>query len=85
MDQVWFVAALWLLLALVAVLAANWPRVSTALSEIVAGTIGKDRFLIRRPHTLTFGFLTPFYFATLDKSVADRTLATPMHVAEGVL
>jgi len=35
MGQVWFVAALWLLLALVAVLVANWLRVSTALSEIV--------------------------------------------------
>jgi glutathione-regulated potassium-efflux system ancillary protein KefC len=38
MGQVWFVAALWLLLALVAVLAANWLRISTALSEIVVGT-----------------------------------------------
>jgi len=37
MGQVWFVAALWLLLALVAVLVANWLRVSTALSEIVVG------------------------------------------------
>jgi Kef-type K+ transport system membrane component KefB len=41
MDQVWFVAALWLLLALVAVLAANWLRVSTALSEIVVGTVAQ--------------------------------------------
>jgi glutathione-regulated potassium-efflux system ancillary protein KefC len=38
MDHVWFVAAVWLLLALVAVLAANWLRISTALSEIVVGT-----------------------------------------------
>jgi glutathione-regulated potassium-efflux system ancillary protein KefC len=30
-----------LLLALVAVLAANWLRVSTALSEIVAGTVAQ--------------------------------------------
>jgi Kef-type K+ transport system membrane component KefB len=37
MDQMWFGAALWLLLALVAVLLANWMRVSTALSEIVVG------------------------------------------------
>jgi len=37
----WFVAALWLLLALVAVLAANWLRVSTALSEIVVGTVAQ--------------------------------------------
>jgi glutathione-regulated potassium-efflux system ancillary protein KefC len=39
MDQVWFVAALWLLLALVAVLVANWLKVATALSEIVVGTV----------------------------------------------
>src|ERR1039458_5913414 len=38
MDRMWFVAALWLALALVAVLAANWLRISTALSEIVVGT-----------------------------------------------
>jgi glutathione-regulated potassium-efflux system ancillary protein KefC len=41
MDQVWFVAALWLLLALVAVLVANWLKVSTALSEIVVGTVAQ--------------------------------------------
>src|SRR6202790_4186268 len=41
MDQVWFVAALWLLLALIAVLVANWLKVSTALSEIVIGTVAQ--------------------------------------------
>jgi Kef-type K+ transport system membrane component KefB len=41
MEQVWFTAALWLLLALVAVLAANWLRISTALSEIVVGTVAQ--------------------------------------------
>jgi len=41
MDQVWFVAALWLLLALVAVLIGNWLKVSTALSEIVVGTVAQ--------------------------------------------
>lgn len=41
MDQVWFVAALWLFLALIAVLLANWLRVSTALSEIVVGTVAQ--------------------------------------------
>jgi glutathione-regulated potassium-efflux system ancillary protein KefC len=41
MDQVWFVAALWLLLALVAVIVANWLKVSTALSEIVIGTVAQ--------------------------------------------
>ena len=41
MEQVWFIAALWLFLALVAVLAANWLRISTALSEIVVGTLAQ--------------------------------------------
>jgi len=38
MDQVWFVAALWLFLALLAVPVAGWLKISTALSEIVVGT-----------------------------------------------
>ena len=29
---------------------------------VLAGTVGKDHQLIRRLRTLTFGFLTPFYF-----------------------
>jgi len=41
MEKVWFVAALWLLLALSAVLVANWLTVSTALSEIVVGTVAQ--------------------------------------------
>ena len=41
MQQMWFTAALWLCLALVAVLAANWLRISTALSEIVVGTLAQ--------------------------------------------
>lgn len=41
MDQVWFVAALWLLMALVAVLIANWLKISTALSEILIGTVAQ--------------------------------------------
>jgi glutathione-regulated potassium-efflux system ancillary protein KefC len=41
MDQVWFVAALWLFLALVAVLVAGWLKISTALSEIVVGTVAQ--------------------------------------------
>lgn len=42
MEQVWFVDALWLLMALVAVLIANWLKISTALSEIVAGTVAQS-------------------------------------------
>jgi Kef-type K+ transport system membrane component KefB len=41
MTQVWLVAALWLLLALVAVLVAHWLRVSTALSEIMVGVVAQ--------------------------------------------
>jgi glutathione-regulated potassium-efflux system ancillary protein KefC len=41
MEQTWFLAALWILLALVAVLFANWFRISTALSEIVVGTVAQ--------------------------------------------
>jgi Kef-type K+ transport system membrane component KefB len=32
------------------------------LGMVLAGTVGKDHALIRRLRTLTFGFLTPFYF-----------------------
>lgn len=41
MDNVWFLAALWVGLALLATLLAIWFRVSTALSEIVVGTVGQ--------------------------------------------
>ena len=41
MEQVWFVAALWPLVALVAGLIANWLKISTALSEIVFGTVAQ--------------------------------------------
>ncbi|MGA2217175.1 MAG: cation:proton antiporter [Terracidiphilus sp.] len=32
------------------------------IGAVLAGTVGKDHMLIRRLRTLTFGFLTPFYF-----------------------
>jgi glutathione-regulated potassium-efflux system ancillary protein KefC len=41
MQQVWLVAALWLVLALVATLLSIWFRISTALSEIVVGTVAQ--------------------------------------------
>ncbi len=41
MEQVWFTAALWLFLALGVVLLANLLKVSTALSEIVVGTVAQ--------------------------------------------
>src|SRR5271163_610006 len=41
MTGVWALAALWLGLALIASLLAIWLRISTALSEIVVGTIAQ--------------------------------------------
>ncbi len=41
MEQVWLVAGLWLVLALVATLLSIWLRISTALSEIVVGTVAQ--------------------------------------------
>lgn len=41
MEQVWFLAALWVGLALVATLLSIWFRISTALSEIVVGTVAQ--------------------------------------------
>lgn len=38
MEQVWFIAALWLVLAQAATLPSIWFRISTALSESVVGT-----------------------------------------------
>src|SRR5580658_8841878 len=41
MEKIWLVAALWLVLALVATLLSIWFRISTALSEIVVGTVAQ--------------------------------------------
>src|SRR6202795_2253034 len=41
MDNTWFLAALWTGLALAATLLAIWFKVSTALSEIVVGTVAQ--------------------------------------------
>lgn len=41
MTEIWTQAALWLALALVAMLLSIWLRVATALSEIVVGTIAQ--------------------------------------------
>ena len=41
MEQVWFTAALWFGLALIAVVLAGWLRIATALSEIVVGTVAQ--------------------------------------------
>src|SRR5215469_5413094 len=41
MEKVWFAAALWLILALVATLLSIWFKIATALSEIVVGTVAQ--------------------------------------------
>jgi len=41
MEQVWFSAALWLVLALIATLLSIWFKIATALSEIVVGTVAQ--------------------------------------------
>ena len=41
MTGVWALAALWLGLALIASLLSIWLKISTALSEIVVGTIAQ--------------------------------------------
>ena len=42
---------------------------------VLAGTVGKDHSLVRRLRTLTFGFLTPFYFIRAGSFVSSaRTL-----------
>jgi Kef-type K+ transport system membrane component KefB len=46
---------------------------------VLAGTVGKDHALIRRLRTLTFGFLTPFYFIRAGSFVSVPALvAAPM-------
>jgi Kef-type K+ transport system membrane component KefB len=45
----------------------------------LAGSVGKDHALIRRLRTLTFGFLTPFYFIRAGSFVSIPALmAAPM-------
>ncbi len=41
MEQTWFIAAMWLGLALIATLVSIWTRVSVALTEIVIGTVAQ--------------------------------------------
>jgi len=48
------------------------------IGMVLAGTVGKDHVLIRRLRTLTFGFLTPFYFIRAGSYVSIQALfATP--------
>jgi Kef-type K+ transport system membrane component KefB len=41
MDNIWFLAALWVGLALLATLLGIWLKISTALTEIVVGTVAQ--------------------------------------------
>jgi len=41
MENVWLVASVWVGLALLATLLAIWLKISTALSEIVVGTVAQ--------------------------------------------
>ncbi|HVS27554.1 MAG TPA: hypothetical protein VHE58_09730 [Burkholderiales bacterium] len=41
MTETWALAALWLGLALIAVLMSIWLRIATALSEIVVGIVAQ--------------------------------------------
>jgi Kef-type K+ transport system membrane component KefB len=49
------------------------------IGMVLAGTVGKDHTLIRRLRTLTFGFLTPFYFIRAGSFVSVPVLmAAPL-------
>lgn len=49
------------------------------LGMVLAGTVGKDHVLVRRLRTLTFGFLTPFYFIRAGSLVSMSALvAAPL-------
>jgi Kef-type K+ transport system membrane component KefB len=46
---------------------------------VLAGTVGKDHALVRRLRTLTFGFLTRFYFIRAGSFVSVPALvAAPL-------
>lgn len=44
------------------------------IGMVLAGTVGKDHALVRRLRTLTFGFLTPFYFIRAGSFVSVPAL-----------
>lgn len=44
------------------------------IGMVLAGTVGKDHILVRRLRTLTFGFLTPFYFIRAGSFVSVPAL-----------
>jgi len=72
----------WIMLVLCALGAlALWAGSEAVLPAYLAGmvlakTVGRDHFFIRRLRTLTIGFLTPFYFIRAGSLVSLPALAT---------
>jgi len=72
----------WILLVLCGLGAlALWSGSEAVLPAYIAGmvlakTVGRDHFYIRRLRTLTIGFLTPFYFIRAGSLVSLPALAT---------
>ncbi len=72
----------WILLVLLALGAvALWAGSEAVLPAYIAGmllakTVGRDHFYIRRLRTLTIGFLTPFYFLRAGSLVSLPALAS---------
>lgn len=61
MENVWVLASVWVGLALLATLAAIWLKISTALSEIVVGTVAQliiGAFLVKSGLGATTGWIT---------------------------
>ncbi|RIH89705.1 cation:proton antiporter [Calidithermus roseus] len=52
---------------------------------VLAGTVGKDHALVRRLRTLTFGFLTPFYFIRAGSLVQMPVLVSGFGVFAALL
>lgn len=52
---------------------------------VLAGTVGKDHALVRRLRTLTFGFLTPFYFIRAGSFVSVPSLVAAPGAVTGLL
>src|SRR5207244_4414022 len=50
------------------------------IGMVLAGAVGKDHALIRRLRTLTFGFLTPFYFIRARSEEHTSELQSPDHL-----
>jgi len=72
----------WILLVLCGLGAlALWSGSEAVLPAYLAGmmlakTLGRDHFYVRRLRTLTFGFLTPFYFLRAGSLVSLPALAS---------